>query len=210
MAPGGRNEHDQQVLARLPERLQPVLVAVMSQVNAQARDAQILAGQLEHHVVQLEADGPPRAGMPLDPGQRVARPGEQVNDHRPGSTRGSGNRRDVAPNQAGQPVRGALNRRAAQYPHAARIPLMRLEAIDRHVVRVTEDVAAVLLDFRQGEQLVALFAEQEPAVIGLPTGWTEFARHRSPRGNRPPQALPCPLVSVDVSGDRYSAGYSQP
>src|SRR5579863_9162990 len=67
VAPGGRNEHDQQVLARLPERLQPVLVVVMSEVDAQACDAEILAGQLEHYVVQLEADGAVRAGMAFDP-----------------------------------------------------------------------------------------------------------------------------------------------
>src|SRR5215472_13718168 len=194
MPPGGRDEHDHQVLAWLPERLQPVLVAVMPQVDAQARYAQILAGQLEHRVVQLESDGPARARVPLDRRQRVARPGEQVNDQRRGGSRGSRNRRDVAPDQVGQPARRALNRRSAYYPYSTGMPLVRLEAIDRHVVRVTEAVAAVLLHFPQGEQLVAFLAEQEPAVIGLLTGVIAFARHRSPQGIRLPHARRCPAM----------------
>jgi len=59
----------------------------MPQVNAQARDAEILTRELEHHVVLLEADCPPGADMPFDPGQSVGRPVEQVNDDRRGARR---------------------------------------------------------------------------------------------------------------------------
>ena len=60
------------------------------------------------------------------------------------------------------------------------MPLLDPEAVDAAAsrVRVTEAVAAVLLDFPQGEQLIALLAEQEPAVIHVPAGVTGFAHHR--------------------------------
>ena len=78
------------------------------------------------------------------------------------------------------------------------MPLGGRETVDRHVVRVVEAVATVLLDFAQGERLVALFAEQEPAVIHRLTGVTGFAHHRLPRVIRLPRpfpagaAVPCP------------------
>jgi len=60
------------------------------------------------------------------------------------------------------------------------MPLLDPEAVDAAAsrVRVVEAVAAVLLDFPQGEQLIALLAEQEPAVIHVPAGVTGFAHHR--------------------------------
>ena len=79
---------------------------------------------------------------------------------------------------------------------------MRLEAIDGYVVRVTEAVPAVLLDFVQGEQLVAPFAEQEPAVIGLLTGMTGVARHCSSRQPHP-AAMPIRWSPAGLAiGDR--------
>ena len=60
------------------------------------------------------------------------------------------------------------------------MPLLDPEAVDAAAsrVRVVEAVAAVLLDFPQGEQLIALLAEQEPAVIHVLAGVTGFAHHR--------------------------------
>lgn len=109
----------------------------------------------------------------------LADPANGVDDHRRGAGDGSRDRGDVASDPVGQPVACALDRGAAQYPHAAREPLVRLEPVNRYVVRITEAVAAVLLDLPQGEHLVALLAEQEPAVIPLPAGMIGLA-HRSP------------------------------
>src|SRR5690348_4575472 len=93
--------------------------------------------------------------------------------------------RDVATDQAGEPVPRALDRGTAQNPHAPRIPLIRLEAVDRYVVGVAEAVEAVLPDFRQRELLVALLAEQEPAVIRPPAEMIGSAHDRPPSSSAP-------------------------
>src|SRR5207244_10926421 len=96
------------------------------------------------------------ARVPGQPGQRVGGAGEQVDGQGRGSAGGSRDRGDVAPDPVGEPVTGALDRRAAQYPHAARVPLTGRQAVDRDVIRVAEIVPAVLLDLPPAEQLVAL------------------------------------------------------
>src|SRR5690242_3300433 len=102
--------------------------------------------------------------------------------------------RAVATDQAGETVPRALARATAQNPHAPRIPLIRLEAVDRYVVGVTETVEAVLPDLRQRELLVALLAEQEPAVIRPPAEVIGSAHDRPPYLPDPreaPRRPPC-------------------